>query len=190
MKTHSRSGKNMKYRVDVSECTAEEKKEVQQAFLSIGVERSFQYASCDYRDANQYISHQYHTDGPLLLLCSVSSEGSNMTAQEFLDLVYGDSAMEKKESKTFKFTDESWWDSGFGCDCCEATLMTAYNSEDTDPSLGTAHSKLDCYIQAITTVLIRRNHSRDFDTEVLYLMEEKEIKALCDAMKIEVEIDG
>ena len=90
----------------------------------------------------------------------------------------------------FQFTDNSWWDSGFGCDCCEATLMTAYNSEDTDPSLGTAHSKFDCYIQAIITVLIRRNDSRDLDPEVLYLMEVWEIEALCEAMKIEVEIDG
>lgn len=68
--------------------------------------------------------------------------------------------------------------------------MEAYNSEDTDPSLGTAHSKLDCHIQAVITVLIRRNHSRDFDAEVLYLMEEDEIMALCTAMEIEVEIDG
>lgn len=89
----------------------------------------------------------------------------------------------------FTFANDSWWDSP-GCSCCEATLMEAYNSEDTDPSLGTAHSKLDCYIQAINTILLRRNHLCDFDPEVLYLMEEKEIEALCDAMGIEVEIDG
>lgn len=89
--------------------------------------------------------------------------------------------------KKFYFTDDSWWDSP-GCSCCEASLMEAYNSEDTDPSLGTAHSKLDCHIQAILTILLRRNHLCDFDPEALYLMEEGEIEALCKAMEIEVEI--
>ena len=93
-----------------------------------------------------------------------------------------------KEVKRFYFTDDSWWDSP-GCSCCEASLMEAYNSEDTDPSLGTAHSELDCYIHAIITVLTER-HSCDFDPEVLYLLEEGEIKALCDAIGIGVEIDG
>lgn len=91
--------------------------------------------------------------------------------------------------KKFHFTDDSWWDSP-GCSCCEASLMEAYNSEDTDPSLGTAHYKLECYIQAILTVLRKRNHSCYFDPEALYLMEEEEINALCKAMEIEVEIYG
>lgn len=96
----------------------------------------------------------------------------------------------RKGSNRFHFTDSSWWDSGFGCDCCEAaTLMEAYNSEDTDPSLGTAHSKLDCYIHSLITVLLKRNDSCDFDPEALYLMKEEEIEALCAAMEIEVEID-
>lgn len=87
----------------------------------------------------------------------------------------------------FTFTDDSWWDSP-GCSCCEASLMEAYNSEDTDPSLGTAHYRLECYIQAVITVLLERNQSCYFDPEALYLMEEGEIKALCEIMKIEVEI--
>lgn len=87
----------------------------------------------------------------------------------------------------FYFTDDSWWDSP-GCSCCAATLMEAYNSEDTDPSLGTAHYKLECYIQAINTVLLKRNRYCYFDPEALYLMEEEEIEALCVAMEIEVEI--
>lgn len=90
--------------------------------------------------------------------------------------------------KKFYFTDNSWWDSQ-GCSCCEASLMEVYNSEDTDPSLGTAHYKLECYIKAIYTVMIKRNHSCDFDPEALYLMEEVEIEALCKAMGIEVEIE-
>lgn len=91
--------------------------------------------------------------------------------------------------KKFNFKDDSWWDSP-GCSCCEASLMEAYNSEDTDPSLGTAHYKLECYIQSIITVLLKRNRSCYFDPEALYLMEEDEIKDLCASMGIEVEIDG
>ena len=87
----------------------------------------------------------------------------------------------------FTFTDDSWWDSP-GCSCCPASLMEAYNSEDTDPSLGTAHYKLECYIQAVITTLLKRNRSCYFDPEALYLMEMSEIEALCNAMKIEVEI--
>lgn len=89
----------------------------------------------------------------------------------------------------YYFTDDSWWDSP-GCSCCEATLMEAYNSEDTDPSLGTAHYELECYIQAIITTLLRRNYSCPFDQEALYLMEEEEIESLCEVMGIEVEIHG
>lgn len=90
--------------------------------------------------------------------------------------------------KKFYFTDDSWWDSP-GCSCCEASLMEAYNSEDTAPSLGTAHSKLECYIQAIITVLLDRNYSCSFDSEAFYLMEEGEIEALCAVLGIEVEVE-
>lgn len=88
----------------------------------------------------------------------------------------------------FHFTDDSWWDSP-GCSCCPASLMEAYNSEDTDPSLGTAHCIFDCYVRAIHTVLLKRNHSCYFDPEALYLMEEEEIEVLCAAMGIEVEVE-
>lgn len=89
--------------------------------------------------------------------------------------------------KKFYFKDDSYWYSQ-GCSCCEATLMEAYNSEDTDPSLGTAQDKVDCHIQAILTVMIKRNPFCNFDPEALYLLEEGEVEALCKAMKIEVEI--
>lgn len=91
--------------------------------------------------------------------------------------------------KKYYFTDDSWWDSP-GCSCCPATLMEAYNSEDTHPSLGTAHYMLECYIQAIRSILLKRNDSHHFDSEALYLLGEDEIKALCTAMGIEVEIDN
>jgi len=88
----------------------------------------------------------------------------------------------------FYFTNDSWWDSP-GCSCCEPTLMEAYNSEDTDPSLGTAHSELDCYIQAIASVLIKRG-GYYVDSCALYLLTEDEVYSLCKVMGIEVEIHG
>lgn len=91
--------------------------------------------------------------------------------------------------KKFYFKDDSYWSSQ-GCSCCEDTMMEVYNSEETDPSLGSAHYRLDCCIQAILTVLIERYNSYDFDTEALYLLKECEVKALCKAMEIEVEIHG
>lgn len=50
----------------------------------------------------------------------------------------------------FVFYDDSWYDQP-GCSCCEGFLMEAYNSSDTDCSLGTAGSLEDCYVQAIKT---------------------------------------
>lgn len=52
--------------------------------------------------------------------------------------------------KTYKFTNDSWWDR-CGCDECEDTLMEAYNSDDTDCNLGSASYIEDCYVQAIIT---------------------------------------
>lgn len=92
--------------------------------------------------------------------------------------------------KKYYFADDSWWDEGFGCDCCPATFMECYNSSETHSSLGSAHSKLECYIQAIITVLLKRNYSCPFDSEAFYLMEEGEIEALCAVLGIEVEIHG
>lgn len=92
--------------------------------------------------------------------------------------------------KTYYFTDDSWWDEGFGCGCCcSATLMECYNSEDTDKSFGTAHSVAECYVQAVTTELLLRHPPYEFDTDVLHLLEECEIKALCKSMNIEVEVE-
>lgn len=90
--------------------------------------------------------------------------------------------------KKYYFTDDSWWDSS-GCSCCEATLMEAYNSEDTDPSLGSSHSIAECYVQAVATELLLRHPRYEFDIDVLHLLEECEIKALCRSMNIEVEIE-
>lgn len=53
--------------------------------------------------------------------------------------------------KTYTFYDDSWYDSGIGCDCCPGSWMEAYNSSEIDSSFGTAHSIDECYIQAIVT---------------------------------------
>lgn len=53
-------------------------------------------------------------------------------------------------TKTYTFHDDGWWDSN-GCDCCEDWFFEAYNSEDVDPSLGTAHSYEDCVAYALIT---------------------------------------
>jgi len=58
-----------------------------------------------------------------------------------------------KQSKKYTFWDDSWYDSGPGCDCCPGQWMWAYNSNDTADWLGTAHSEEDCYAQAIITEL-------------------------------------
>lgn len=100
-------------------------------------------------------------------------------------LVYGEI---RKEPKKYYFTDDSWWDSP-GCSCCEASLMEAYNSDDTYNPLGSAHSIAECYVQAVTTELLLRHPLYEFDADVLYLLEECEIKALCKSMDIEVEVE-
>ena len=87
--------------------------------------------------------------------------------------------------KKYTFFDDSYYDQP-GCSCCEGTLMEAFNSNDTDCNLGTAHSYEDCYVYAIMT----ENAGKVplyLDKE-LYEMNIKELKALAKQMNIEVEI--
>ena len=83
------------YSVDVSNCTIEEKKAVQRAFFNLGIVWAGRLADYGYFDANQFISPQWNPPTPSYLLLSMSSEGSNMTAKEFLNLVYEDDMVEK-----------------------------------------------------------------------------------------------
>ena len=91
--------------------------------------------------------------------------------------------------KKFYFTDDSWFDNGYGCDCCPGEWVWVYNSSDTHPSLGSAHSVEECYVDAVASVLIGRSGHRSVDMEALEKLCESELKALCKDMKIEVEIE-
>lgn len=82
----------------------------------------------------------------------------------------------------FIFTDDSYWDSP-GCSCCEATLMEVYNSEDTDPNLGSAYGVEDCYAQAILTVLPEMDED---ERELLYTSTLGELKKQCKKLGISV----
>ena len=87
--------------------------------------------------------------------------------------------------KVYTFHEESWWDSV--CDCCEATEMIYYDSKDTDLSLGTPHSKEDCYVSAIVTH-IGRDLILDEELYKLYECSLNELLVLCDRLGIIVEI--
>ena len=87
----------------------------------------------------------------------------------------------------FTFTDDSWWDDN-GCSCCEPILMACYNSDDTEPSLGSAHSTEDCYAQALITFKGYDNISDDHMSEI-YQMSLDELKADCKQYGIKVKIN-
>lgn len=76
------------YTVDVSECTEEEKKEVQQAFFDVGIFWEFKGETYQYLDEVSYTNTM--SSGPITKYCKYgfATEDCNMTAKEFLDLVY------------------------------------------------------------------------------------------------------
>lgn len=76
------------YSVDVSKCTQQEKKEVQQAFFDVGIAWIAGGNTYKYLDAACYTNK--HEDGGVVhhLLCGGTTEDCNMTAQQFLDIVY------------------------------------------------------------------------------------------------------
>ena len=76
------------YGVDVSECTEKEKKEVQQAFFDVGI--IWEYGGKEYKHLNATKYTNTQTDGVITSYCmfGYSTERCNMTAKEFLDLVY------------------------------------------------------------------------------------------------------
>ena len=66
-------------------------------------------------------------------------------------------------------------------------MMEAYNSEDTDCDLGSAHSREHCYFQAILTELGAECVTDDH-REGLYCMNMKELKQTAKDLAIKVEI--
>jgi hypothetical protein len=90
--------------------------------------------------------------------------------------------------KVFTFFDDSWYDSGIGCDCCPGQWMEAYNCSTTASWLGAAHSEEDCYAHAIITEL-NWSHSDEYMERCKYWdMSLLELKKEADKMNIKVEI--
>jgi len=111
------------YSVDVSGCTEEEKKEVQQGFFDAGIQWPSKGKIYQYLDVMKY-TNKYEAGGVTYhLLYGDTTKGCNMTAKEFLDLVYEPDkkghihaesmAMYAEDAKT---TDEPWelWYIDFG----------------------------------------------------------------------------
>ncbi len=76
------------YSVDVSGCTEEEKKEVQQGFFDAGILWSCDGAEYKYLGAMKYTNKHKCSEIAANLMYGYSSKGCNMTAKEFLELVY------------------------------------------------------------------------------------------------------
>ena len=76
------------YNVNVKECTEEEKKEVQQAFFDAGFIWKGKGAKYGHPSALQYTNKYDYGDVSIRYLYEGSAEGCNMTAKEFLNLVY------------------------------------------------------------------------------------------------------
>lgn len=76
------------YSVNVSGCTEEEKKEIQQAFFDAGFPWRIGGKEYQRHDAEQYTNTKPHKNITAYLMFKSTTEGCNMTAKEFLDLVY------------------------------------------------------------------------------------------------------
>lgn len=84
----------------------------------------------------------------------------------------------------FVFTDDSYWENP-GCDCCESTLMEAYNSDDIYCGSGTAWCVEACYIQAIKTF---KGESGNYSH--LWELNLDQLEEMADNLGIEVVIEG
>lgn len=87
----------------------------------------------------------------------------------------------------YTFTDDSWYDSGPGCDCCEGDWVELYNCKDTLDWLGSAHSIDDAFVQAIVTDL---GLGEDGDYQHYYEKTQDELEEVLLTMGISVAVDG
>jgi len=74
-----------------------------------------------------------------------------------------------------------------GCSCCESTEMVYYNSDDTDPSLGTASSEGHCYQQALITAMGRTDISDELE-DAISCLDRKSLLQITENLGIIVEI--
>lgn len=82
--------KNKGYSVNVSDCTEEMKKAVQQAFFDVGIDWLYKLHSCEYQnlDAGLYTNVTCFGRVTPNLMYASTTWGCNMAAKEFLGLVY------------------------------------------------------------------------------------------------------
>lgn len=90
--------------------------------------------------------------------------------------------------RKFKFVDNSYWLPECSIwNRTEDNYIELYNSEDTDPILGSSHSIDDCYISAILS-----DHGATSVTEeyrqFLYNCSTEELLSIIDGLEIEVVI--
>ena len=78
----------LEYSVDVSGCTWEEKKEVQQGFFDAGLKWLIHGEKYKYTDAVKYTNKERYGNVITNIMHGSTTEGCNMTAKEFLALVY------------------------------------------------------------------------------------------------------
>lgn len=76
------------YSVDVVGCCHSEKKQVQQAFFDVGMPWEYHDENYVFLEAAQYSNVTLYGQVTSYCLYGTSVEGCNMTAEEFLDLVY------------------------------------------------------------------------------------------------------
>ena len=87
--------------------------------------------------------------------------------------------------KTYTFFDDSYFASN-GCDCCEDTWVSSFNSAQVVGNFGSAYSEEDCYLQAISTEM-GYEYWEDFP-DTYRLMEYSDLKKVTDLLGIKVEI--
>ena len=87
--------------------------------------------------------------------------------------------------KKYTFYEGSWWDCV--CDCCEATQMFYYNSDDTDSSLGSASDEKHCYQQALITAMGRTAISDELE-DAISCLDRKSLLQITENLGIIVEI--
>ena len=87
--------------------------------------------------------------------------------------------------KTFTFFDDSYFASN-GCDCCEGSWVSSFNSSQVVGNFGSAFSEEDCYLQAIATEMGYEYWEDVPDT--YRLMEYSDLKKVTDLLGIKVEI--
>lgn len=88
-------------------------------------------------------------------------------------------------TKSYQFYDESYYYSN-GCDCCERSWVSSFNSSQVVGNFGSAYSEEDCYLQSISTEL-GYWYYEDIPSEYRE-MDYDELKFFAENMGLKVEI--